>query len=96
MAENRVASIPYHFDETLRRDYRCEGDCLSRHVKSEGPLWIEICLDPQCAKVYARCEHQVIDPVRQREIPLAPTRPINEWNEEGTVLTCQYCGADVT
>jgi hypothetical protein len=46
--------------------------------------------------VEARCEHQVVDPIRQQETPHAPMRSINTWNEDGTVLTCQYCGADVT
>lgn len=99
MARGRVTSNPYHFDEELREPrkyYECNGQHLSRHVKSEGPLWIEICLDPKCAKVFANCEHQVIDPIRQKETPLSPTMSINEWNDDGTVLICQYCGADVT
>jgi hypothetical protein len=85
--------IPYAFDETLRTGYECKGEHTSRHVKYEGPLWIEICLDPKCAKVFATCEHQV---VVEGLDPMAPTKPINKWNEDGSVLTCQYCGADVT
>lgn len=88
---------PYKFDETLRHEgFKCDGSCASRHVKTEGPIWMEICLDPQCAKVRAKCEHQVVDPDRQLETPLSPMRSINTWNDDGTVLTCQYCGADVT
>lgn len=89
--------IPYTFDETLRYEgYKCDGTCSSRSVKSEGPIWLEICLDKDCAKVHARCEHQILDPIRQEETPLSPMRSINKWNDDGTILTCQYCGADVT
>jgi hypothetical protein len=91
-----MTDIPYAFDESLRGDFTCDGSHSSRHVKYEGPLWIEICLDPKCAKVFAKCEHQVVDEDRARATPLAPTISINTWNDNGTVLTCQYCGADVT
>lgn len=87
---------PYKFDEELRSEH--DTPCVnnfhpSRMVKYEGPLWIEICLDPSCAAVMAKCEHQIIV---EGENKLAPTKSINTWNEDGTILTCQYCGADVT
>lgn len=89
---------PYEFDESLRRDDPpagwCNGFHQTRMVKSEGPLWIEICLDPKCAEIaVCKCEHQIIVEGLDK---LAPTKPINTWNEDGTILTCQYCGADVT
>lgn len=88
---------PYKFDESLREDIHaidCNGFHQSRHVKSEGPLWLEICLDPKCAKIaVAKCEHQIYV---EGEDKLAPTKSINTWNDTGTTLTCQYCGADVT
>ncbi len=86
---------PYKFDETLRdHPEKCVNNFHpQRHVKSEGPLWIEICLDPKCAKVMATCEHQIYV---EGEDKLAPTKPINTWNADGTILTCQYCGKDVT
>lgn len=90
--------IPYEFDKSLRyhlNDWKCRGHHESRHVKYEGPVMMEICLDPQCAKiVVTMCEHQITD--KNAENPLAPTRSINTWNNDGTVLTCQYCGKDVT
>lgn len=92
-----MTDLPYTFDESLRHEgYKCHGEHSSRHVKYEGPLWVEICLDAKCAKVIAKCEHQVVDEARKAETPLSPTKSINKWNDDGTVLTCQYCGADVT
>jgi len=84
---------PYKFDESLRdHPIKCENNFHpSRMVKEEGPLWIEICLDPRCAKVTAKCEHQL--PVAKED---GYVKSINIWNDEGTILTCQYCGADVT
>lgn len=87
---------PYTFDETLREHpTKCENNFHpSRMVKQEGPLWIEICLDPTCAKVaVCKCEHQIFV---EGEDKLAPTKSICTWNEDGTILTCQYCGVDGT
>jgi hypothetical protein len=50
-----------------------------RNVRYLGPLQVEICADPTCAKIFAMCEHSK-----------------NTWNAEGTTLTCDFCGRDVT
>lgn len=84
---------PYKFDESLRdHPLKCENNYHpQRHVKQEGPLWIEICLDPECAAIMTKCEHQL--PVTKED---GYVKAINTWNDDGTILTCQYCGADVT
>lgn len=100
---------PYKFDEDLRTPDLLKVECKdnfhpSSLIKYEGPLMIQICLDPKCAKVRAICEHQIMvydedTTEEEKELVYTPkrrTKSICTWNDDGTVLTCQYCGVDGT
>lgn len=67
--------------EPLAQPYECRAhEHAVRHVRYVGPLQVEICADPKCAKIaLVICEH-----------------PKNTWNAEQTTLTCDFCGRDVT
>lgn len=62
-------------------------------MHSVGPLEVEICLDPKCAKVIAKCTHLEITSSKGLTVE---TKSICAWNEDGTVLTCTFCGVDGT
>jgi hypothetical protein len=89
--------MPYpKFDYPFSRDYICTGQHNSMLAKSEGPLWVEICADPTCAHVVARCEHEVeTDELNDAGLPRY-TKSICKWDEDGQVLRCTYCGKDCT
>lgn len=89
---------PYRFDESLRSSqYECDNkNHLVRAILYEGPLEITLCLDPNCAKVDAKCTHQLPIPPDQDSNPRKYTHSICKWNDEGTMLTCQFCGRDGT
>lgn len=90
---------PYKFDESYREHNDIECDKVTHHltlIKYEGPLYIEICMDPKCAKVIAKCEHELpTEELGENGLRLY-VDSICTWNDEGTTLTCQYCGKDVT
>jgi hypothetical protein len=77
-------------------DYKCDGSHSSRRMENVGPLEVEICSDPQCAKVSARCTHLEITGPSKLSPLLVETKSICKWNEDGTVLTCTFCGVDGT
>lgn len=70
------------------REYKCDGGHLSRKIKYLGPVCVEICADPCCAKLFAQCEHA--------EGVYPDNKSICEWNSSTTLLTCSFCGKDVT
>jgi hypothetical protein len=85
---------PYVFDETFRSDEPCIVRLIGRGphptsvIRYEGPLQIEICTDPACAAVRAKCMHAIQEGDKAVSIC--------EWDESGNTLTCQYCGVDGT
>lgn len=70
----------------------CPRESLT--IKYEGPVMLTICTNPKCAVLMAYCEHQVLVLSRKPDDPY--TQPTTKWNEDGTVLSCTYCGKDVT
>jgi hypothetical protein len=70
------------------RSYICDSSHASLNYHDMGPLEVYICADPVCAKVIARCTHS--------EELFPDNKSICKWNEEGTILSCTFCGKDVT
>lgn len=75
---------------------RCKGLHQSQKVKYVGTLEVSICLDRQCAHIIAKCTHQTEIPESEDTVPRKYTKTACEWNEDGTVLTCTFCGVDGT
>lgn len=74
----------------------CMGTHPVQSIKYVGPLELFICKDPHCAHIAARCTHQVEIPKEEDSIPRKYTKSTCEWNTEGTILTCTFCGKDGT
>lgn len=62
------------------RPYECDGSHQATFVREIDGVEIYICADPCCAKL----------------IKAICTHVQNSWNPEGTVLSCDFCGADGT
>jgi hypothetical protein len=76
--------------------FTCTGDHALRSVKYVDTLEVSICLDRQCAHIIAKCTHQTEIPESEDTVPRKYTKTACEWNEDGTVLTCTFCGVDGT
>lgn len=72
-----------------KRDYICDGSHASQIVKDVEELEVYICADPTCARiVVAKCTHS---------IGIYPDNKTScKWNEDGTILSCTFCGVDAT
>lgn len=75
------------------RPYECDGTHASRKVKHVEMIEVEICMDPCCAKIFAKCDHMVY---KNPELPGMGTKSICEWDESGQILNCTFCGVDGT
>jgi len=82
--------------DVIRSVQMCEGLHPSATMKYLGPLELYICDDPQCAHIIAKCTHQVEIPEDEDTVPRKFVKSICEWNADGTILTCTFCGKDGT
>lgn len=80
--------------DVIRSVIPCEGLHPSATMKYVGTLELLICDDPKCAHITARCTHQIPIPEEEDSVPRKYTRSACKWNEDGTVLTCTFCGKD--
>ena len=104
--ENSTYEICEHFVLLDQECYLCKGEkpldsvveCNGTHplqgVKYAGPLEILICLDRKCAHIIAKCTHQTAIPESEDTPPRRFVTSACTWNEDGTVLTCTFCGKD--
>jgi len=83
-------------NNAVRSVVTCEGLHPVATMKHLGPLELTICDDPQCAHIIAKCTHQVEIPEEEDTVPRKFVKSICEWNEDGTILTCTFCGKDGT
>lgn len=74
----------------------CDGTHQLQALRHVGTMEIYICLDPQCAEITAKCTHQVEIPEVEDTKPRKFVKTACEWNEDGTVLLCTFCGKDGT
>jgi hypothetical protein len=65
--------------------------CDSRLIKQVETLEVEVCTDPQCAKVYAICTHP-----SEQNIWHGDPQVDDDLDGSPRVLLCGFCGADVT
>lgn len=81
--------------DPTRLTYVCDGrQHAVTNVRFLGPVEIEICADPACARMEAYCNHEVVtDPVDVNE---GRARSICAWDEAKGMLACTFCGKDVT